>query len=159
MLGEMLGESSGRLSSVRVLPTEGQEIRVEVSFQGRGSLLGETITDMGTYWQTIRLGGVLYGEGHVLMMTQGGDIADWTGFGVGTPTGPAPAASYGVCGSFRTAPQKLARLRRVATATEYDVQADGSYHWRLWEWKGQASGDAAEDADMVMESVKESELE
>ena len=135
MLGELLGESTGKITGTRVLPSEGQQIKVEVSFQGSGTLLGEAITDIGTYWQTIRPEGVLYGEGHVLMMTRDGAIADWTGFGVGRPTGPAPAAHYGVCGSFQPASGKLARLASVANAIEYDVEQDGSYHWKLWEWK------------------------
>jgi hypothetical protein len=135
MLGELLGESAGKITGTRVLPSEGQQIKVEVSFQGSGTLLGEAITDIGTYWQTIRPEGVLYGEGHVLMMTQDGAIADWTGFGVGRPTGPAPAAHYGVCGSFQPAPGKLTRLASVANAIEYEVEQDGSYHWKLWEWK------------------------
>jgi hypothetical protein len=135
MLGELLGESAGKITGTRVLPSEGQQIKVEVSFEGSGTLLGEAITDIGTYWQTIRPVGVLYGEGHVLMMTQDGAIADWSGFGVGRPTGPAPAAHYGACGSFQPASGKLARLASVANAIEYDVEQDGSYHWKLWEWK------------------------
>ncbi|MFQ5875360.1 MAG: hypothetical protein ACE5JL_16390 [Dehalococcoidia bacterium] len=135
MLGELLGEASGKTTGVRVLPTEGQQVKVEVSFQGSGKLLGVDMTDTGTYWQTIRPGGVLYGEGHVLMMTKEGEIADFTGFGVGRPTGPSPAAHYGVCGSFQTTSEKLAHLNTIATVFEYDVAEDGSYHWKMWEWK------------------------
>jgi hypothetical protein len=135
MLGELLGEASGRTTGVRVLPTEGQQVKIEVSFQGSGRLSGVEMTDTGTYWQTIRPGGVLYGEGHVLIMTRAGELADWTGFGVGRPTGPSPAAHYAVCGSFQTASQKLAHLNTIATVIEYDVAEDGSYHWKLWEWK------------------------
>jgi len=135
MLGKLLGEASGKTTGVRVLPTEGQQVKVEVSFQGSGKLLAAEITDIGTYWQTVRPGGVLYGEGHLLMMTKDGEIADWTGFGVGRPTGPSPAAHYGVCGSFQTGSQKLAHLNSVATVIEYDVAEDGSYRWKMWEWK------------------------
>ena len=102
---------------------------------GRILFKGEDITDMGTYWQIIRPGGVLYGEGRVLMMTKDGGIADWTGFGVGRPTGPSRAAHYACCGSFQTVPEKLARLDGIAAVTEFDVAEDGSYHWKSWEWK------------------------
>ena len=135
MLGELLGEGSGKTTAVRVLPTEGQQVKVEVSLQGSGKLLGVETTDTVTYWQTIRPGGMLYGEGHWLVMTRDGDLADWTGFGVGKPTGPAPAAHYGVCGAFQTASGKLAPLTSVATVLEYDVAEDGSYHYQIWEWK------------------------
>ena len=79
MLGDRLGESAGKFTGVRVLPTEGGQIKIEVSFQGRGTLLGQEIIDTGTYWQTVRPGGVLYGEGHVLFMTSAGDVVDWVG--------------------------------------------------------------------------------
>ena len=46
MLGELLGQVSGKLLGTRVLPTEGQLVKVEVSFQGSGTFLGEDITDM-----------------------------------------------------------------------------------------------------------------
>src|SRR5438128_769351 len=84
MLGELIGESKGRLLGTRVLPTEGGLVKVELSCQGRGRLLG---ADTGTYWQAIKPGGVLYGEGHVLMMAKDGAVADWTGYGLGSPAG------------------------------------------------------------------------
>ena len=61
-LGDKLGESSGRITGTRVLGPEGRQVKVEVSFEGRGTMLGEDIADMGTYWQTLRPGGVLYGK-------------------------------------------------------------------------------------------------
>ena len=79
VLGDRLGESAGKFTGVRVLPSEGGQIKIEVSFQGRGTLLGQEIIDTGTYWQTVRPGGVLYGEGHVLFMTSAGDVVDWVG--------------------------------------------------------------------------------
>ena len=80
------GRARGR--DARVLPSEGEHVWLEVSFQGRGTLLGREITDTGTYRQTFRPGGVLAGEGHVLMITDTGDLADWVGGGVGRQTGP-----------------------------------------------------------------------
>ncbi len=135
MLGKLLGEGSGKTTGVRVLAhEEGQEVKVEVSVRGSGKLLGVDTTDLGTYWQTVRPGGVLYGEGHLVAMTQDGEVADFTGIGHGKPTGPSPAAHYGVCGSFQTTSQKLAHLNTVATVMEWDVAEDESYHYKLWEW-------------------------
>jgi hypothetical protein len=136
MLGERLGESRGQSIGARVLPSEGQQIWMEVSFQGHGTLLGQEINDTGTYRQTVRPGGVLYGEGHVLMMSTAGDIVDWVGGGVGRPTGPGYQASYGVWGSAQTTSEKLARLGQVADVIEYEVEEDGSYRWTMWEWTG-----------------------
>ncbi len=109
MLGKLIGESAGQITGVRVLSTEGAETKVEVSFQGSGKLLDRGMRDLGTYWQIVRPGGILYGEGKVLIMTDDGETAPWTGFGVGRPTGPAPAATYGVGGSFQTMSPALSR--------------------------------------------------
>jgi hypothetical protein len=133
-MGERLGESSGKITGTRVLTSEGQ-VKVEVSFQGRGDMLGEDITDFGTYWQSVRPGGVLYGEGDVLWLTDDGQSALWSGFGVGRPTGAPPAAHFAVCGSVQTESQRQARLNGVATVVEHDVDQEGNYHWTLWEWK------------------------
>ena len=143
MLGERLGEASGKITGIRVLPTEGQQIKLEVSFQGQGTLLGQSITDFGTYWQTMRPGGTLYGEGHVLMLSSTGDVADWVGGGVGRAIGAGFKASYGVYGSFQSAQGALERLGTVATAIEYETEEDGSYRWQLWEWTGARVGAAA----------------
>jgi hypothetical protein len=138
MLGERLGGCSGKFTSIRVLPSDGDHVWLEVSFQGRGTLLGREITDTGTYRQTFRPGGVLYGEGHVLMITDTGDVADWVGGGVGRQTGPGYQASYGVWGSCPSATGALSRLGEVADVIEYEVDEDGGYHWSMWAWTGAA---------------------
>ena len=143
MLGERLGESAGKIIGIRVLPTEGGQIKIEASFQGRGTLLGKEITDLGTYWQTVRPGGTLRGEGHVLMLTPDGGIADWVGGGIGRPLGAGFKSTYGVYGYFDSAPPGLKRLMGIATAIEYEVEEDGAYRWQLWEWTGARVPEAA----------------
>ena len=133
-LGDQIGEASGRITGTRVLAPEGQPVKVEVALQGSGTMLGQQITDVGTYWQTLRPGGVLYGEGDNLFLTADGESAHWTGFGVGRPTGPFPAGHFAVCGSALSDSQALGRLNEVATAIEFDVEEDGSYRWTAWEW-------------------------
>lgn len=125
------------MSGMRVLPSEGQQVYLEASFQGQGMLLGQPITDIGTYRQTMR-GEALHGEGHVVMLASDGALADWVGGGVGKPTGPGLSASYGVYGSFQGATGALERLLSVATAIEYEVEQDSSYRWTLWQWAGAA---------------------
>ena len=136
MLGERLGEASGKITGIRVLPSEGGQVRLEASFQGQGTLLGQPITDFGTYWQTVRPGGVLQGEGHVLMMTADGAIADWVGGGIGRPIGAGFKATYGVTGRFDSATGALERVAAVATAIDYEVEEDGAYRWEMWAWTG-----------------------
>jgi hypothetical protein len=136
MLGEQLGEASGKVTGTRLLRSEGPIPKQEVSFQGSGKMLTVDMNDFGTYFQVVsRPGGVLYGEGQVVIVTPDGDMALWTGFGVGRSTGRFPAGTFGVCGSFQTESQKLAHLNTVATVVEYQVDENGNYTWKLWEWK------------------------
>jgi hypothetical protein len=73
------------------------------------------------------------------MFTAEGGAAHWSGFALGQPAGKAPAARLAVCGRFQTSSPKLARLNGVANVVEYEVAEDGSYRWKMWEWKpGQA---------------------
>ena len=134
-LGEQIGEASGKITGTRVVtPLGGHTRQIEVSFQGSGSLLGHDITDIGTYVQTLRPGGVLYGEGEVLYLTADGQSAQWRGFGVGRPTGPFPAGHFAVCGSTQTESRALRRLNEIATVAEYDVDEEGNYHYTTWRW-------------------------
>ena len=109
--------------------------KLEVACQGSGKLLGQEMTEFITYVQTIRPGGELYGEAQEVVMTADGEMATWTGFGVGRPTGKGFAASFRGGGSFQTTAEKLARLNGVATVAEYEVDEDGNYSYKEWEWK------------------------
>ncbi|TAN33280.1 hypothetical protein EPN29_05845 [bacterium] len=137
MLGEVLGEGGGKMIGTKLLPPEGPEFKIEASTQGAGKLLGEDVTELTTYWQTMRPEGSLYGEGRVLFMTSKGESLLWKGFGVGRPTGPPPAARFAVCGAFQTVPARFERLLGAATVTEYVIEADGSYHYKTQEWVAQ----------------------
>src|SRR5712692_1313812 len=83
MLGEMLGEESGKITGTRVLPSEGGAPKVEVSFQATGNILGVDATDMGTYVSTMRPDGSLFGDGQGIAMAKDGGAATWTGQGIG----------------------------------------------------------------------------
>ena len=63
MLGEMIGEEQGKITGIRVLPSEGQNPRMEVSFQASGRLVGVETTTMGTYISTLMPNGVFNGVG------------------------------------------------------------------------------------------------
>jgi len=91
-------------------------------------LLGEEIADTGTYLQGVRPGGMLYGEGNALWITNEGESAHFAGLGVGRPTGSFPAGHFAVSSSVPTASEKLARLSGVAIVCEFDVDQDGNYH-------------------------------
>jgi hypothetical protein len=49
MLGEQIGEDTGQITGMRVLPDDGAGPKVEVSFQTSGTILGIHESNMGTY--------------------------------------------------------------------------------------------------------------
>jgi hypothetical protein len=106
-----------------------------VSLQGSGTLLGQDVTNIATYWQTLRPGGILYGKGELLYITSDGESAHWRGFGVGRPTGPFPAGHFAVCGSAESESQALGRFNEIATVIEYDVDQEGNFRYTFREWR------------------------
>ena len=83
MLGEKIGEISGKIIMQRVLPNLGGDPKIETSFQATGSVLGTNVSDTGTYCTVLRTDGTQYGEGQGVMVIGDGEIATWTGHGVG----------------------------------------------------------------------------
>ena len=62
MLGEKIGEMSGKINSQRVLPNPSGGPKMETSFQGNGSLLGTNVRETGTYSTVVRPDGTLDGK-------------------------------------------------------------------------------------------------
>jgi hypothetical protein len=133
MLGEKIGEMSGKVTSQRVLSVEGGGPKMEASFQASGSFVGTNAKDTGTYSTVARPDGTLYGQGHGVMMTEGGEMATWTGHGVGRMEKDG-SASYRGAIYYQTMPARWSRLN-VAVLFEYHVDAQGNTHSEYWEWK------------------------
>lgn len=133
MLGEQLGEDSGRITGRRVLPSDGHGLKVEVTFQGRGSLLGTEIIDLGTYWAVVQPNGLLYGEGQGALMTPTGDVIQWVGAGRGHFTSQGGVSFRGAV-YYQTTAEKFARLNSVAIVYEHETGADDSVTNKYWEW-------------------------
>ncbi|MFN7973712.1 MAG: hypothetical protein U0166_15420 [Acidobacteriota bacterium] len=134
MLGEKLGDISGKVTGTRVVPA-GDGIEVETSFQGTGKMLGIDTVEMGTYCSSMGPSGHLYGQGQGLAMTAEGDSLRWRGMGVGKPTGKGAGVSYRYCVSYQTASTKLARLNGVLVVGEWEVDENGNCKGQTWEWK------------------------
>jgi|SRR5208337_3690912 len=134
MLGEQIGEERGKRTARRVLSTDGGGFKVEVSFESNGKVLGVDIHEIGTYWSTPRPDGSLYGEGEGVVLTPDGGMATWKGAGVGK-FGAGGAVSYRGAIYYTTSCPKLARLNAVAAVFEFEVDAEGNTHSKIWEWK------------------------
>lgn len=135
MLGESLGEERGKITVTRVLPPNGGQAKVEVSFQASGKIMGVESTDMGTYWSVLRPDGSLFGDGQGILMTKDGSTATWTGNGVGRLTGKGAGVSWRGAIYYHTDSRNLARLNNVAVVFEFETDENGNTHSKIWEWK------------------------
>ncbi len=134
MLSDVLGEERGKVTGMRVLPSDGAP-RVEVTFQATGKILGLDTTDMGTYTSVGRAGGTMYGEGQGVIMSKDGDVVTWTGNGVGRSPGKATPAPWRGAVYSQTASAKLARLNGLCAVFEHNVDENGNAHNKIYEWK------------------------
>lgn len=134
MQGDKIGESSGKVTCRRVLPSRGRGPKMETSFEASGKLLGVEESETGTYASVVRPDGTLFGEGQGIVMGKGGELATWTGQGVGTIQ-KGGAVSYRGAVYYQTTAPSWARLNSVAAIFEYEVDAGGNTRAQLWEWK------------------------
>jgi hypothetical protein len=134
MLGELIGEERGQVTTTRVLPSAGGYPRVEVSFQAEGHLLDADINDIGTYVAVARPDGTLSGEGQGIVMTTTGETITWKGTGVGRFTRPGAIAWRGSVYYETTAP-KFQRLTSCAAVYEFETDEGGKTESKSFEWK------------------------
>jgi hypothetical protein len=73
MLGELIYEHKGKITSQRVLDAEGAKMKT--SFAGSAKYRGTDGTEIGTFSSILRPEGVLYGEGQGVITSKDGEIA------------------------------------------------------------------------------------
>src|SRR5438132_8886595 len=132
MLGEQIGETHGKRIVRRMLSSD--PVRVEVSFEDNGKMLGIGVNGFGTYTSQVRTDGTLLGEGEGTYITQDGEMLTWRGSGLGKLK-EGGAVSYRGILYYRTTSQKLARLNTTAGVFEYEVDGNGATIAKVWEWK------------------------
>ena len=133
MLGDQIGEETGKVIVRRVLPGEGRP-KVEVSVQASGKLLGVETRSMVTYTATVRADGSVYGEGQGIVTGKNGEAATMKVAGVGRLLGSG-AVSYRGASYIESESEKWKRLNTVAIVFEYEADADGNAKSKVWEWK------------------------
>jgi hypothetical protein len=90
--------------------------------------------NIGTYVSVPKPDGSLNGLGEGVFATMDGETVSWRGIGAGK-FGEGGAVRYVGCLSYSTASSKLAHLNAVAGVFEFDVDAAGNTHSKIWEWK------------------------
>ena len=132
MLGELIYEAMGKMTGTRVLDEDGT---VENTLQEQGTIFGIECSATLTMVGTPRPDGIVYSEGYGLMLTKDGDAATFTSSAINIPKGPMPVSSVRGATFFRTQSPKLSRLNSVVCIYEVEVNEDGSYNVKDWEWK------------------------
>jgi hypothetical protein len=114
MLGELIYQGSGKRIVRRVVSSE--PVKVEVTFEGGGKVLGVEAMEIGTYTSVIRPDGTIYGEGVGTFKERG-------------------AVGYRGAVYYHTASPKLSRLNTVAGVFEFEADESGNVQSKIWEWK------------------------
>jgi hypothetical protein len=134
MLGELIYESKGKIMGQRVLDTEGPKI--ETSFSASGTYKGNEVVEIATYWNIAKSPGLLYGEGHGILMINGGtESATWQGAGTGKITSAGKISFRGAIYFFTNSLERFASLNGAVGVYEFETHEDGSITAKVWEWK------------------------
>jgi len=133
MLGEQIGEETGKVMVRRVISVDGGT-KVEVTTQSTGKLLGVETRNTVTYRAGTRPDGSLYGEAHGLVVGKGGEQASFKAAGVGKLL-DGGAVSYRGASYYYSDSPNFRRLNAVAVVFEYSADAEGNTKSKSWEWR------------------------
>ncbi len=135
LLGDKIGEESGKVVGNRVLSVDPPGPKVETSVQQTGKLLGHETTTWVTYWSIPRGADLVEGQGQGVIMTADGEMATFEGRGVGHLTGKGAGVSFRGSLFYKTDSKKLAHLNEIVGVFEYEIDESGNTHGKVWEWK------------------------
>ena len=107
-------------------------LKVEASVEETATFLGVEGMSIITYSAYTKPDGSLHGEGEAVFASPQGDMVTWKGIGVGR-FGEGGSMHY--CGSlsFTTTSQKLAQLNGISGVFQWDIDAQGNTHSKIWE--------------------------
>ena len=134
MLGENVGETQGKVTGRRVLPSEGGGPKVEVTMAEGGKLVGLDVQMIATYIAALRPDGTLFGDGQGVVMAANGEGGSFVDSGVGKFNEKGGANFRGAL-FFQSQAPTLARLNGVGVVFEHDGDENDNTVTRLWEWK------------------------
>jgi hypothetical protein len=141
MLGEQYLELSGKITGQRVLDIEGPTIETSVATKGtiKGVQVQEIITFTG---RPTAEKGVLHGVGQGVITTTtagsaGGEpeMVTYTGEGVGRISSSGGVKWRGSIFSRTSSGGKLSFLNNMVGVFEAEIDADGNFSEKIWEWK------------------------
>jgi len=133
MLGELIGEMEGKVSSQRVIDVKGPTMETSVTASGR--LRGVQATEILTYVANTSSKGVLHGVGNGIITTEDGDLATYTGEGIGRSDASGVLKWCGAVFFETSAEGELGFLNNIVGVFEAQVDAQGNFTDKTWEWK------------------------
>jgi len=133
MLGELIGETTGKIAGQRIVDLEGPTIETNVS--STGTLSGVPVTELLTYIAGPTSKGVIHGIGKGVINTQDGDIATFTGEGIGRFDTNGVLKWRGAIFFHTNSIGKLEFLNDMVGIFEAEVDTSGNFTDKTWEWK------------------------
>lgn len=132
MLGDQITEFKGKVIGQRVLDADGPTMETSISAKGiiKGTQVNESLTCVARPSSQ----GILHGRGQGLLMSGESEMATFTGEGIGrfSPSGIKwRGAVFLKAGSTR----KLAFLNNVVGVFEAEIDMEGNFSEKTWEWK------------------------
>jgi hypothetical protein len=134
MIGDMIGELTGKIVGQRVIRRHHGELKIEKSMESKGKILGMDVTFIATVKFRERLQGGMYVEGNGIMMNMKGEKVILHGSGISIP-GKGPGMSMRGVRYAQTTSPSFSRLNNVALVFEIETMPDGTSHEKMWEWK------------------------
>jgi hypothetical protein len=132
MLGEQIAELKGKVIGQRVLDVEGPTM--ETSVTASGNVKGTQVNVSLTYVARPTSAGVLHGEGQGVIMAGESDMAAYTGEAVGRFS--SSGVKWRGAIFYRTSSGgELASLNNVVGLLEAEVDTEGNFSEKTWEWK------------------------
>lgn len=133
MLGEQFGDLKGKITGQRVLDAEGPAIETNVS--ATGNLAGSQVRVMLTYMGKSVSIGVLHGWGNGVVMSKEGDVVSYIGEAIGKIDSSGTVRWRGSLFYKSSSNGKLASLNNLVVVLEAEVDAEGNFSEKTWEWK------------------------
>jgi hypothetical protein len=130
----MLGEMTGKVVNRRILHHYGAELKVETTMESKGTLLGEEVTLLATFWSKERPHGGTFAMGHGIVTTKTGGKVVAKGSGISVP-GTGPGLHMRGARYMQTDIPALSRLNNVVGMFEVEISPDGAVKDKMREWK------------------------
>ena len=134
MLGELVGDLTGKITSTRIIRCHTRELKMEKTMESKGNVLGNDVTFIATFKAKEREQGGFYSEGNGILMLKNGEKAVLHGSGISTAHKGQTMSMRGIR-YLQTRGGSLSRLNNVALVFEIEAGADGTITDKFWEWK------------------------